>query len=220
MRAWVQWTAAQGPAVCGRVVHLLLPVFTEEADRAAIGCRTLELIAGDEKDTIRSALLALEGGEGLSTFLASWAGPGWRTQDAATIQWIGRSPFRPEHRRKNWYVGLSVLSPVERGAAGWRPEEVSWSATCAGGPGGQHANTASTAVRLTHLPTGWSVIAREERSQAMNRRLAEARLAAMLRTRAEAHQADAARERWERHHALERGNPVRVYRGVRLKRSD
>lgn len=206
--------------MCGRVVHLLVPLFSQEAALAGVRCRALELLPGDEKDTLRSALFALEGEDALAPFLASWAGPDWRTQDVATIQWIGRSPFRPQHRRKNWYVGLSVLSPVSPREQAWRPEEVSWSATRAGGPGGQHANTASTAVRLTHHPTGLSVVAREERSQAMNRRLAEARLAAMLRARAEDAQADAARERWARHHALERGNPVRVYRGERLRRAE
>ncbi len=50
----------------------------------------------------------------------------------------------------------------------------------AGGPGGQHQNRTESAVRLTHVPTGISVVARESRSQHRNRKTALARLRAAL----------------------------------------
>jgi ribosome-associated protein len=50
----------------------------------------------------------------------------------------------------------------------------------AGGPGGQHQNKAESAVRLVHEPTGTTVVARDERSQHRNRRLALERLRARL----------------------------------------
>jgi len=51
----------------------------------------------------------------------------------------------------------------------------------AGGPGGQHRNKTSSAVRLVHLPTGITVTATERRSQARNRSAALERLRAALR---------------------------------------
>jgi protein subunit release factor A len=51
----------------------------------------------------------------------------------------------------------------------------------AGGKGGQHQNTAETGVRLTHLPTGIVVTAREERSQHRNRQTALLRLRKRLK---------------------------------------
>lgn len=45
-----------------------------------------------------------------------------------------------------------------------------------GGPGGQHQNTTESGVRLVHLPTGMRVVARDERSQHRNRKLALERL--------------------------------------------
>lgn len=46
----------------------------------------------------------------------------------------------------------------------------------AGGPGGQHQNKTESGVRLTHVPTGITVTARESRSQHQNRQMALARL--------------------------------------------
>jgi protein subunit release factor B len=54
----------------------------------------------------------------------------------------------------------------------------------AGGPGGQHQNKTESGVRLTHLPTGITVTARESRSQHRNRQVAMARLREALEERA------------------------------------
>jgi protein subunit release factor B len=54
----------------------------------------------------------------------------------------------------------------------------------AGGPGGQHQNKTESGVRLTHLPSGISVSARDSKSQHRNRRIALARLRQELEERA------------------------------------
>jgi protein subunit release factor A len=59
-------------------------------------------------------------------------------------------------------------------------EECDIEFTRTGGPGGQHRNRSSTAVRLTHRPTGISVVAADSRSQYQNRLAALERLAARL----------------------------------------
>jgi protein subunit release factor A len=56
----------------------------------------------------------------------------------------------------------------------------------AGGPGGQHQNKTESGVRLTHLPTGITVTARESRSQHQNRKAAIARMRAALEERSRA----------------------------------
>ena len=64
-----------------------------------------------------------------------------------------------------------------------REDDLQESFTRSSGPGGQHVNKVSTAVTLTHLPTGVSVCASDSRSQSMNRKIARERLAEKLAVR-------------------------------------
>ena len=61
-----------------------------------------------------------------------------------------------------------------------RDEDLRESFARSSGPGGQHVNKVSTAVTLTHLPTGLSVTVSDSRSQSMNRGIARERLAAKI----------------------------------------
>lgn len=63
--------------------------------------------------------------------------------------------------------------------------ECRWQVFTGSGPGGQHRNRKATAVRLVHLPTGITVVAQDERSQATNRSRALERLRERLERRLE-----------------------------------
>jgi peptide chain release factor len=126
-------------------------------------------------------------------------------------QWIGTSPYRPHHKRKNWYV--SVASFDEPSAARLDLTAIKVETLRASGPGGQHVNRTESAIRITHLPTGLTAMAQEERSQHLNRRPALARLAQLLDRQAEDRSRQATGERWRQHTSLVRGNPIRTYRG-------
>ena len=84
----------------------------------------------------------------------------------------------------------------------------------AGGPGGQHQNTTDSAVRATHRPTGLTAAAREMRSQHRNRALALERLQALMIAQATADQEAKKNDQNQLHNALERGNPVRCFKGT------
>jgi protein subunit release factor B len=92
-----------------------------------------------------------------------------------------------------------------------RADEVVLTACRAGGPGGQHVNKTSSAVRAHHPASGLSVRVSDERSQHHNARIALERLATSL---AELAEERVRRERAEerlRHYRVERGRPAFVY---------
>jgi peptide chain release factor len=198
--AWVQITAGQGPVECAWAVTQVLGTLLSEAAAAGLETTVLEVMEGPAPATAYSVVIAVSGIE-LEAFIRSWRG---------TVQWIGQSPYRPEHKRKNWFVGVAVWEPVAETA--FDTKDVHWETMRASGPGGQHVNRSESAVRVTHLSTGVQAVAAEERSQHRNRKLALARLATKLSELQRGRHGEAREARWQAHQALERGNPVRVLR--------
>lgn len=199
MVSWLQITSGRGPEECCWVVHKLSQYIISEAKAKGIKTRIIERIAGNKPKTYKSVLIALES-EYSTVFLKSFEG---------TIQWIGNSMFRPNHKRKNWFVGVSAFLPPE--VPDWSVNDIKIETMGASGPGGQHVNKTETAVRITHLPSGIKAVAQEERSQHLNRKLAMSRLNELLRQRENESINDCRNSRWNHHNRLERGNPVRVF---------
>lgn len=190
----VQISAGQGPSECQLAVAKLYEALQEEYGNLEL----LSSTKGYEKgcfDSIRfqteQDLSGLEG----------------------TVLWICRSPFRENHKRKNWYVDVSIIPDLAEIAS---EKEYRIEKFHSGGKGGQHVNKVETGVRIIHIPTGLVTQSTEERSQYQNKQRAmermQEKLAQMQREQKEK-QVNAA---WREHTRIVRGNPVRIYEGERF----
>lgn len=207
-------SAGRGPDECAWAVAELARRLEAEAAAAGVRSRRREPVAGDRPRTFRSIVIELIGGPpGAAEAVAgSWTG---------TLCWQAPSPWRQGSGRrgsgrrgtgrKNWFVAGQRLDAAPPPPS-FDERDVTIVAVRTGGPGGQHRNKASTAVRATHRPSGHVVVADTERYLSANRRAA----LTLLRQRVEADTASAldaaATDRWRSHDRLVRGEPVRVER--------
>lgn len=195
-------TSGKGPDECRWVVAQLAKAFADEAARIGVTCEVL-----DAQDELPASLLMRVSGDGALAFVRERTG---------TILWIGESPFRPRHKRRNWFVGVA-LAPVPEDVPDLRDSDIDFQAMRASGPGGQHVNKTDSAVRAIHRPTGLVATAQEQRSQHANRKLAKLKLAMVLEERRSGATEQVRQEQWSVHQQLERGNPVRTYDGPKFK---
>ncbi|HEY9256934.1 peptide chain release factor H [Chitinophaga sp.] len=194
----IQISSGRGPAECCRVVARVQELIIKQARAADISIQVLENIKGDINGTLLSATL-LAKGQHLSAFLKEWEG---------TVQWIAQSPYRKFHKRKNWFVGVSVFDVKKQ--LQWNPKDVTLETCRAAGPGGQHVNKVETAVRGTHRPSGLQVLAMDSRSQLQNKQLCLERLEAKFMAWQTGVLVSQQQDQWQEHNELERGLAVKV----------
>ena len=208
MKKCIQITAGKGPEECCWLVARLVTLLLKEAADAALLAAVLEQEKGSKKGTLSSVLIEVNGKEDvLNAFTRSWEG---------SVLWIGNSPFRKNHKRKNWFVGVYLID-LQTNKTTLTETDIQYQVYRGSGPGGQHANKVSSAVRAIHLPTGYSAAASESRSQQQNKKKAKERLIQLISLKKLAQERETAQGKWRNHLQLERGNPNRTFQGSRFK---
>lgn len=201
----LQLSAGQGPEECAYAVGLALKQLEKEASASSVAIRLVSSAPADSKGCYKSVLLHCEAAnaEIVKQFAESWQG---------VLLWVCPSPFRPKHKRKNWFFSGQVYD---------LPEctddcDISYRTCRSSGAGGQHVNTTDSAVQATHTSSGISVRVESERSQHANKRLAKLLIQQKLAEREREQNSRLDKAHWLQHQALERGNPGRIFRGLKF----
>jgi peptide chain release factor 2 len=134
---------------------------------------------------------------GINSVTIAVRGPlayGYLKGESGIHRLIRISPFNAEGKRQTSFAAVDVSPEVsEEVKIEIRDEDLEEQAIRASGPGGQHVNKTSSAIRLRHLPTGIVVFCQAERSQHKNRatalKMLRARLARIEEEKREAEQA-------------------------------
>lgn len=203
MEKRIQVTAGNGPKECNYLVHHLATIIEKQAMEESIVVLKKEQEYRDS--LICSFTFSLEG-ENVEKFIESWLG---------TVCWINRSPFRPQHKRKNWFVTVCELNSEQQ--ISLHDRDILYQTMRSSGPGGQHVNKVNTAVRAMHIPTGIIVQVMDTRSQLQNKKLAYERLVEKIQYLRRTEQAKVQQQQWENQSSVARGNSRRTFVGDKFK---
>ena len=192
----VQISSGQGPAECGLAVGLFYRQLQKEG-------RDIRLI-----QSVRA-----KGDKGYSSIL-------FETEEdmrelEGSVLWICRSPFRPKHRRKNWFIDVSIIKEDIKID---NTNDIRYEVFRSSGKGGQNVNKVSTAIRAIHIPTGIVTVSMDQRSQLQNKKIAYLRLLEKIDETSSSINKSIHYLNWVKHNQIERGNPIRVYKGMKFIR--
>jgi peptide chain release factor 2 len=181
--------------------EMLLRMYLRWAERHGSQAQILDVMPGEEAG-IKSVTLEVRG------TLAY----GYLRSERGVHRLVRLSPFDADHARHTSFALVEVLPEAESAAeVKINPDDLRIDTFRASGHGGQNVQKNSTAVRITHLPTGLVVSCQNERSQSRNKESALRVLEARLLERELGRQAEQRAKLKGEHVAAGWGNQIRSY---------
>jgi peptide chain release factor 2 len=181
--------------------EMLSRMYVRWAERRGLKAEILDTSDGEEAG-IKNAVIELRGPRAY----------GYAKAEAGSHRLVRLSPFDAAHRRHTAFALVEVLPEIEGDhEISIADDDLRIDTYRSSGAGGQHVNKTSSAVRITHLPTGLVVTCQNERSQIQNRESAMKILRARLLERKMNEEADERARLKGEHTAAGFGNRIRSY---------